>query len=136
MPDSDSKKESFLEGLKTEWSLFWDNIVGDEEIGQKDPFVSGKIEQLSLEKLKEISRALSRDRKLLNQKLESLNKELDLNTAKLESLRLVGGDTSETELRINELSDLGQSLSVKLTKINEQLKVARLHEKNLKDIDN
>ena len=152
MSEDDSKKQnSFVMGLKTEWSLFWDNLIEDDEDLEtelaneakeareqelknrsKDPFVTGKIETLSLEKIKVITKALSADRKILNQKLESLNRELDLNSAKLDSLRLVGGDPGETVSRIHELSDLGQKLSEELDRINERLKIARSVEDQFK----
>jgi chromosome segregation ATPase len=129
-----SQQRSFVAGLKTEWSLFWESILGDDVAEPlKDPFLSGKIETLSLDKVKAITKALSQDRKTLNQKLESLNKELDLNAAKLDSLRLVGGETEDTEAKINELSDLGQALSNQLTKIDERLKIARNRERDLRE---
>jgi hypothetical protein len=140
-----SETLSFYEGLKNEWSLFWDNIIEDEvndaekaehqpeiDKNEKDPFLTGKIEKLSLIQLKEITKALSMDRKILNQKLESINKELDLNNAKLESLKLVGSDYSDTEARIHELTNLGHQFSERLNLIDERIKKARSIEKNLK----
>lgn len=143
-PKESLQPQSFYQGLKTEWSLFWDNIIEDEDPESeedidgvvqgkiKDPFVTGKIEKLSLFQLKEITKALSGDRKALNQKLESINKELELNTAKLESLKLVGGDYSDTESRIHELTNLGHEYSEKLNLIDERLKKSRTLEKSLK----
>ena len=51
-----SDRDSILDGLKTEWALFWDSLLGEEsgEEDQKDPFETGKIELLSIEKIKEI----------------------------------------------------------------------------------
>lgn len=130
----------FVTGLKTEWNLFWETILGDEESDQegagssniKDPFVTGKLETLSLEQIKVITKALSSDRKILNQKLETINREIEENTARLESLKLVGGESEETVLKINELNDLGQALSQQLDKINERLKIARSREDTIK----
>jgi hypothetical protein len=151
MSDDGSRKQtSFVSGLKTEWALFWDNLIGDDEDDKsveqeaqeardkiarensKDPFVTGKLESLSLEKIKMITKALSQDRKTLNQRLESLKKEMDLNSAKLESLHLVGGEKDETHRRLHELSDLGQALNEKLTLINERLRRARKVEDKIK----
>jgi len=136
------KNKGIVEGLKTEWALFWETILGDEpsepdpadpaKTSSKDPFVNGKLEQLSLEQIKVITKALSSDRKKLNQRLESLNKEIELNSAKLESLKLVGGEHEETYQKLNELSDLGQSLSEQLHKINDRLKSARQREDAIK----
>lgn len=135
----EKKKSGLIDGLKTEWALFWDTILGDEEIEStgdgpviKDPFVNGKLESLSLEQVKAITRALSSDRKKLNQKLESLNKEIELNSVKLDSLKLVGGDFEDPLKRINELSDQGQRFSDQLNEINERLRLARQREDAIK----
>lgn len=126
----------YLEGLKTEWNLFWETILGDDENTEtpeiKDPFVTGRLEVLTWDQIKAITKALSSDRKVLNQRLEAINKEIEENTAKLESMKLVGGDTEEASLKINELSDLGQSLSEQLDRINNRLKIARSREDEIK----
>lgn len=138
-PRGSRNKNSFVGGLKTEWNLFWETIIGDDEIPDgevpplsKDPFVTGKIETLTMDQVKAITKALSSDRRKLNQRLESLAKEIDENTRRLESLNLVGGETEETRLAIHELSDLGQDVSEKLNRINERLKKARETEDQLK----
>lgn len=143
MDSKKNKSEGLIDGLKTEWSLFWDTILGDEDSDQdgkknednlesKDPFVNGKLESLSLEQIKAITRALSSDRKKLNQKMESLNKELELNVAKLESLKLVGGDFEEPLLRIDELNTQGQKFSEQMNDISERLRLARQREDEIK----
>ena len=146
MSESDLRKpksnpNSFVESLKTEWNLFWETILGEDEDEDenenpeqktKDPFVTGKLEVLNLEQIKAITKALSSDRKTLNQKLESINKEIEENTAKLESLKLVGGESDDTVKKLNDLSDLGQNLSEQLDRINERLKLARNREDHLK----
>lgn len=140
MGRKNSKSEGFVSGLKTEWSLFWQTILTDEvetesdpsDINSKDPFENGKLESLSYEQIKTITRALSSDRKLLNQRLEALNQELEENAAKVESLKLVGGDFEQPLQKINELSDEGQTLSDKLDKINQRLRLAREREDEIK----
>jgi hypothetical protein len=136
---SSSKKKTkapgFVEGLKTEWNLFWETILGDEKddsADSKDPFVTGKLETLSLEQIKAITKALSSDRRKLNQRMETLNRQIEENSARLESLRLVSGEPDETVKKINELSDMGQSLSEQLDRINERLKIARSREDVIK----
>lgn len=140
------EKHGFVEGLKTEWNLFWESIIGDEDSEKaadgsneeantpkvNDPFLTGKLEKLTLEQIKAITKALSSDRKTLNQKLESISKEIEENNSKLETMKLVGGETDETLRQLHELSDLGQELSEKLNKINDRLKVARQTEDHLK----
>ena len=94
--------------------------------------MTGQIETLGLEQIRAITKALSSDRKKLNQKLESLRKEIDLNSAKLEALRLVGGDFEQTLQNINSLHDLGESINSQLGKINDRLKMARAREDRIK----
>ncbi len=138
----ENKNDSFVQGLKTEWNLFWETILGDEEetgdgkselnLQSKDPFVTGKLETLSLEKIKAITKALSEDRKTLNQRLEAVNKQVEVSTEKLESLRLVSGEQDETMQSIHQLTDLGQNLSEQLNRINDRLKLARAQEDSIK----
>ncbi|MNJ91353.1 hypothetical protein D3C87_90040 [compost metagenome] len=123
---------SIVKGLKSELSLFMEVFQG-EDSESKDAFENGKLEVLSFEQIRAITKALSEDRKKLNQRLESLSKELDLNAAKLESLRLVGGDHETTLKRIHELNDLGQNISESLNKLDAKLKEARRQEEALKE---
>jgi hypothetical protein len=127
-----SSNRSMVKNLKNEWALFWESIAGEGPVG--DAFETGKLEVLNSDQLHDIIKALSQDRKRLNQKLESLHKELELNGAKLESTRLVGGQVEETLNRINELSDIGQVLSEQLNKLDEKIKWTRnRQEKSLTD---
>jgi hypothetical protein len=125
--------KSIVNSLKTEWSLLWDSISGDFlESPSEDAFETGRVQVLSLEQVKEISRSLSKARRQVNQKIESLNKEIEQNSAKLESLHLVGGKDEETLHRIHELSDQGQALSQELAGIDDRLKRVRQAEEQLK----
>ncbi len=122
-PDGSSSRQN---PLKIEWSLFWEGLFGDDEKeNEMKPPVA-----LTKEKLKELSRELSSQRKQLHKQIETLNKELEMNSAKLESLKLVGGETDDTMARINELSDKGQDLSLQLQKLNQKLQIVREHEKD------
>ncbi len=129
---------SFIDSLVNEWKLFWENIVEEEAVEvptpkpSEDEFINGKLEQLSLEQIKAITKALSADRKKLNQKLEGLNKELEENAAKMESLALVGGDQEEALAKASELHEQGIKLSEQLHKLDERLKIARQKEDRLK----
>lgn len=114
---------SMVNKLKNEWSLLWDSISSEFE--PEDPFESGRIKALSLDQVREISKALSKTRKQVNQKIESVNREIDLNAAKLESLRLVGAQEDDTVRRLHELSDQGQALSQELSKLDDRLKMVR-----------
>jgi hypothetical protein len=130
---SRNSENSLLQSLKTDWQMFWQGLVGDDEAeAEPDAFVTGRLEALSSDQLRELTRVLSHDRKKLNQKLESIQKEIDLNSVKLESLRLVGGDVEEVVQRLNTLSDLGHNMSQELTRLNEKLKLARRSEDRLR----
>jgi hypothetical protein len=127
----DGSSRGIVSALKNEWALLWEAFSGEnEEANTKsnDAFCTGKLEVLTVAQVREITKSLSEGRKKLNQKLEILNKEIDLNTAKLESLELVGGDKESTLNRINELTDIGQNLTTALVKLDEKLRLAREQE--------
>ncbi|MGE5087076.1 MAG: hypothetical protein ACM3MG_12295 [Bacillota bacterium] len=126
----DDSNRSIVKSLKNEWALFWEAFQGEDEEGQPK-LETGKLEVLSLSQVREITKALIEDRKRINQKLETLSKEIDLNSAKLESLRLVGAEEENTLARINELNDLGQSMATALEKIDNQLRAVRERESQL-----
>ena len=124
----DDSSRSIVKSLKKEWALLMEAFHGDEESDSDEAFGNSNVEVMSLDKVRELTKALTEDRKKLNQKLETLSKELDLNSAKLESLRLVGGDDSETLNRIHELNDLGQTMAEALAKLDMKLKAVRSKE--------
>lgn len=136
----DDSSRSIVKSLRNEWSLFLEAFQGEEnetdnksEMKSQDPFVSGQLEVLDLDQVREMTKALVEDRKKLNQKLESLSKELDLNSAKLESLRLVGGEENEVMNRIHELHDLGQSMATAMQKLDKKLRAIREQENRLNE---
>ena len=136
----DDSSRSIVKSLKNEWSLFLEAFQGEDnnEVETKsqesqDAFATGQLEVLDLDQIREMTKALLEDRKKLNQKLESLSKEIDLNAAKLESLRLVGGREDETMNRINELHDLGQSMAQALQKLDKKLRSIREKEDRLNE---
>ena len=121
--------DSFVEGLKNEWSLFWENFIGDDEV-QKELLPDQAV--LTIEQMKAITKALSSDRKKLNLKLEEIRKEIEESATRLETLKLVGSPAEETLQRLGELSDQGQSVNEKLNKVNERLRLARRREDEIK----
>ncbi len=120
----DDSSRSIVKTLKNEWSLFWEVFQGEEE-------KETTLTSLSQDEVKAATKALLNDRKMINQKFESLSKEIDLNTAKLESLKLVGGDEEATLRRLDELNDLGQNMSDAMTRIDRKLREMREHEERL-----
>lgn len=126
----DDSSRSILKSLKNEWSLFLEAFQGEEE-DKNNETDEATIEPLDLEQIRQLTKALAEDRKKLNQKLESLSKEIDLNSAKLESLRLMGGEEQEVLRRIHELNDLGQGLTHALTKLDQRLREIREQENQI-----
>ncbi|MFS4458636.1 hypothetical protein [Bdellovibrio sp. HCB2-146] len=128
----DDSSRSIINALKNEWSLFWDAFQKEEK-SESEELLTEKPEVMSLDQAREIAKALSEDRKKINQKLESLSKEIELNSAKLEGLRLVGGSEDDTIKRIEELNDLGQVMAVSLAKLDLKLRTLREQENALKE---
>lgn len=127
----DDSSRSIVRALKIEWSLFWEAFQKED----KEILPVEKLEVMSLEQAREIAKALSNDRKLINQKLESLTKEIDLNSAKLEGLRLVGASVEDTLQRIEELNDLGQTMATSLAKVDEKLRKLRDRENTIRETE-
>jgi phosphate uptake regulator len=122
----DDSRSSLIKTLKGEWKLLWEFFTEEEEnvpVHEK--------ESLSLEQIHQVTKDLSEDRKLLNQKIEKLNKEIDLHAAKLETLRLLGSEEDNTLKRMLELTDLGQNLGNALQKLDLKLRRTRLQEEEL-----
>jgi methyl-accepting chemotaxis protein len=130
--DSNANSKQAKNPLKVEWSLFWEALLGDN-----DQSVAGEspLKALTREQVAQIIKDLSAQRKQLHKQIESVNKEIELNNAKLESLRLVGSEPDDTIQRISQLSDRGQELSSELQKLNQKLKWARAHEKEIGNKD-
>ena len=131
----DDSSRSIVKALKNEWSLFLEAFQGDEEEKEipSEDLGDGKLEVLSLDQIKEIAKVLSVDRKKLNQKMESLSKEIDLNSAKLESMRLMGGEGESVLKRIHELHDLGEAMARALENLDKQLRAVRRQEDRLQE---
>lgn len=117
--------------LKIEWSLFWEGLLGDNEerAEGEEQNAEKPVVVLTREKLQALIKDLSTQKKQLHKQIEKINKELELNTTKLESLKLVGSEPEDTITRINELTDRGHELSLQLEKLDEKLKLVRNHEK-------
>jgi len=130
----DDSRKSLVYSLKNEWSLLWQSIAGDHEQEVDLRTMSEDQRNLTLDDLRAMSRELSQDRLRLHRRLESLHKEIELNTAKLDSLRLVGADNEETVRRINELSEQGQRTSQELADLDHKIRMARDHEERIREI--
>ncbi len=98
---------------------FWDYLTGDED------FKTSELPALRLEEIGTLTKSLSDERKKINQKFERIKKEIDLLVIKLDSLKLVGGDDSETLERITDLNNEGAELALQLEKLDSNLKLVR-----------
>jgi hypothetical protein len=131
--DRNARRETSVEGktsLLNEWSLFWDSLTGERP--QIDEGLDHQqLQAMSLNQTQDLIRVLSQDRRKMNQKIESINKEIGLNSSKLESVRLVGAEEDSILKRINELNDQGQKLSLELAVLDEKLRRARDFERGL-----
>lgn len=132
--DSRRSNRSLVEVLKNEWSLFFESFIEEPEEEKTTKEIQNQkfLDDIELEDIYELKRVLSEQRKKINQQLETLQKEIDLNSAKLESLKIVGSELDETTNKIHRLSDQGMVLSQKLSKLDEQTKLLRDHEEQLK----
>lgn len=131
----DDSSRSIVNSLKNEWYLLWDALQGEEKKvpEAEEDFGSGTLEVLTMDKIREITKILIDDRKRLNQRLESISKEIELNTAKLESLHLVGANDDDVVKRIHELHDLGAQMAETLSKLDKKLRYIRDQEDTLQE---
>ncbi len=111
---------SFVDNLKNEWQLFWDGLKSSE-----DEFDRAEVQPLDLSKIKALTKTLSEERKKLNRRLETIQKEIEVYTAKLETLKMVGASPEETVELISELTDAGQLVVDQLSKLDHRLDWAR-----------
>lgn len=127
--------------LKDQWHLFWEGLSfessEDESEIQKNThkkdsnlsflneLKSSDVPALTPEFFEEISKQLSSERQKAHQQLEKINKEIDLLNLKIESLKIVGGDSTESLQRLNELTEAGFQFSTRLEKMDMKLKEIR-----------
>lgn len=137
MDDGPSRNnKSFLESLKSEWSLLWHSLIDDADPADvSEAELNSKVANLTLEQVRTLSKGLSLERKHLNLKFEHLQKELELNHTKLESLKLVSGDIESVLKRIDELTDQGQAYADAMAKLDEQIRCVRDREQSLLGMD-
>jgi hypothetical protein len=131
---SKAETDSFVDGLKNEWSLFWDSLTGEDKPDEKDDAeLLPPPSPLTLEQVKALTKALSADRKRLNLKLEEIRHRIEESSARLESLKMVGSSEEETFQLISELNDQGQKIAEQLNKVDERLRLARRREDEIKN---
>jgi chromosome segregation ATPase len=120
-----SERQEFLGQLVKEWKLFWHSLVGEEDLDEKENFPEERIQELNSNQIQHLIKELSQSRQNLNRELEEIKDDLDFALEKQENLKLVGSDVTELESEIQELYNLGEIISDKLSKIDDRLKLVR-----------
>ncbi len=122
---------SIVKSLKNELSMLLEvfQTENKEEVPQEHGL--DFLEELDSEEVHDAIKVLSQQRRALNQKLESVQKELDLNFAKLESLKLAKADSLDVEKRIQDLGELGATVSENLSNVDKELRNYRVREDEL-----
>ncbi|HPI41085.1 MAG TPA: hypothetical protein PLJ21_09790 [Pseudobdellovibrionaceae bacterium] len=109
--------------LKHEWNLLWKSLSRDFPEIDEDFEEIKHLEAMTFEDIKKITKNLSQNRKSLHQQLEELQKNIKIYEDKLESVRLVHGDTSDIEIKLSSFIDSGESLIEALQKIDDKIKI-------------
>lgn len=123
---------SIVKSLKNEINMFLESFQSDDEreLTPEEQEME-LVEGMDSDEVHEAIKALSQERRALNIKLESLQKELDLNTAKLEGMKLAKADYFFVEKRIQDLSDEGASLVQQLDQLDKELRNYRVRDDEL-----
>lgn len=119
--------------IGSEWNLFWKSFSQSEKMTVKEQIhlVPGKFEVLTLEQVYEALRAITVDRRKVHFAIEKNQKEIELNSAKLESILLVGGSDEKVLQRITELADLERSLDKAFKSLDHKMQSAYSREKEI-----
>lgn len=131
MNDGSGKEKN--NSLRTEWSILIQSFVEEdsvEDTADKNQKLIGhlKSQGLTFQDLKAYSKHLSVERKSINNQIEDIKNTIEDKHQTIENLILVKSDTSDVLAQIEELNDLGQELSKKMTQIERKSKSLRLAE--------
>ena len=122
---------SIVKSLKNEISMLLEVFQSADEDKNAQDSEMDFLEDLDSDEVQDAIKVLSQQRRALNQKLESVQKELDLNMAKLESFKLSKIDFSDIEKRIQDLGNLGANISEKLELVDKELREYRVRDDEL-----
>lgn len=154
-PKPAKKKSPTKLSGNTEWKMFWSALFGQEDVnlnegqGLADPgellvprlkgahdFIellpADRLEKLSLESLRRLTKSLSQERRSLNLKIEAIRKEIELRGQRIETLKLVGSESEPTQQEILQLNEEGRRIQIELNDISDKLNHARLVEDRIK----
>lgn len=119
--------------LRSEWSILVQSFVEDdsvEDITDKNQKLIENLKNqgLTFQDLKAYAKHLSAERKSINVQIEDIKNALYNKQQTIENLILVKSDTSGVIAEMDELNDLGEELSKKMTQIERKSKSLRLVE--------
>ncbi len=119
--------------LRSEWSILVQSFVEDdsvEDTADKNQKLIGKLKSqgLTFEDLKAYAKHLSIERKSINNQIEDIKNSIEDKNQTIENLILVKSDTSDVLAEIDELNQLGEQLSKKMSQIEKKSKSLRLAE--------
>ena len=116
-------EDSSRKTLKSEWSLLVESFIDDSELDVKKKKL--KLKGLSLDFVVDQIKDLSALKKSLYQKIEKIKEQIESSQIILENLELVGSDTTEIVLQIDQLHVEGEKLSADLLRLDQKLKKMR-----------
>jgi len=116
-------EDSSRKTLKSEWSLLVESFIDDSELDVKKKKL--KLKGLSLDFVVDQIKDLSALKKSLYQKIEKIKEQIESSQIILENLELVGSDTTEIILQIDQLHVEGEKLSADLLRLDQKLKKMR-----------
>ena len=118
---------SNFSGLQKEWSLLVHSFLDQ---APKDKKIISKLnpQALSLDQIGIVKKDLSQQRKILNQKIETINLQIDKLSGIIENLKLVGSETSEFHDEIDLLHQQGEKISSQIHSVEQ--KIAKIHDLN------
>lgn len=117
--ESDSRPKNWVSAIKQEISKLVE-AISEEPLIHLD-----RLEVQSVDQIKNLAKDLLEDRRRYNLELEKIKQEMDELVEQLESLKLVGADSKDPEIKINHLSEKGQEYSMKLEQLEAKLKEVR-----------
>lgn len=122
-------EDSNQNSLKTEWKLLIHTFLEDPSDTSEESISHLKIrikeKKTTLTEIQKIKKSLSSEKKMLNQKIESIKFAMDELSMTMQNLELVGSDLTETNEKLNELVRSGEETSLLLDLVDRKLQKIR-----------
>ena len=122
-------EDSHQNSLKTEWKLLIHSFLEDPEETSEESITHLKVrikeKKTSLTEIQKIKKSLSTEKKMLNQKIESIKFSIDELSMTMQNLELVGSDMSESNEKLNDLVRSGEETSLLLDQVDRKLQKIR-----------